>query len=110
MFYDPVGATQGTLYPVPVPANAAGTIVLVAHVPWPVFAATSDSVTTLPRGELNCLLWNLAARLRVVHHDDSETPYERVRYWLDRKGVTVWDAETGEQLARHEDVLLTMVW
>lgn len=45
-----------------------------------------------------------AARLVVVHHDDTETPYENVTYCPWRDGVTVY--REGVQIDRHDDVLM----
>jgi hypothetical protein len=44
-----------------------------------------------------------ADRLVVVHHDDSETLYEKVSYCPWPGGVTVY--RDGVQIDRHDDVL-----
>lgn len=44
-----------------------------------------------------------ADRLLVVHHDDSQTRYEQVRYRPGRDSVRVVDADGRE--IEHEDVL-----
>lgn len=48
-----------------------------------------------------------ADRLTVVHHDDSTTEYDDVRYTLTAAGVRILDADGGEQLLSHNDVLTT---